>query len=926
MGAKGSRVREPFDQFTTWPKERALGTVDEYKFKDYDFGIDAANAAMLLRVDLKTGEKVATLLSRKGEPTGIINALSLVAGVILLNESFTSSEAAGAVFDVFDFDNSGEISMDEMTILMLSACRGLKSMLAVGRDPHDDDMERSTMGAFDQLGKTYGTYISRVDFLKWTRVHFKGDSSALAVMNRFNLLDGAAPRPAAEWHSPERQNAEQAQAEIARQMAELEAEAVTEAREAVAKAAAGLRAAAAAEDEEMEQLRLEAEAVEQARQEAVEAAAKAAEEEAERQRVEEEEALAAKLAEEEARRLEEEIAARAAADAAAAAAAKEKAEAAAKEAAWKSKQRREEEEALAAALQRQLEEATAAAAKELEEEEAAAEALAAEERAEEATPCGDDGEEEKEQQNAATILQNKQRQKLAKAKVAAKKEELLSFAGMDVDSFKTVVAEYNAKKDKGMSDAELLVALKNSVGVAATVPAPPAVQVAPALAAKASDPAELNFAGLDLAGFKTVVAEYNAKKDELDDVALLVALKNSVGVAASAPAKGGDELGFAGLDLASFQTVVAEYNAKKDELGDVALLVALKAAVGVVSTAPAEGPASSEELSLWRMIFEKLDRDHSGSVERIEVTQTLRDPELDPEFAALLHSELGLPDHVRREDGTRDLFDAIWNKMDMNRDQSVSFEEFTAFVRKVKKGGLADVEREGATTWESAPVVDERTGKGEESTRRRTSLVGGLGVEETGEEEEEEEEEGKEDEEEGILPGRPATAEEVQKLATGFTGEAVEAALERAPSSQGARPTAPEEPPMEPPMEPEDEPGPTAPSYETLQSNAVDESYETIESRPDEPPSPPVASPPDSRGDLAPEEPDFPPEEPDEPPDEPPEEPDEPPDEPPEEPDEPPPSPPMDEETPLEGTEATALEKQADADLAVLNSILAGST
>mmetsp|Transcript_36888 Transcript_36888/g.99248 ORF Transcript_36888/g.99248 Transcript_36888/m.99248 type:complete len:758 (+) Transcript_36888:250-2523(+) len=741
MGAKGSRVREPFDQFTTWPKERALGTVDEYKFKDYDFGIDAANAAMLLRVDLKTGEKVATLLSRKGEPTGIINALSLVAGVILLNESFTSSEAAGAVFDVFDFDNSGEISMDEMTILMLSACRGLKSMLAVGRDPHDDDMERSTMGAFDQLGKTYGTYISRVDFLKWTRVHFKGDSSALAVMNRFNLLDGAAPRPAAEWHSPERQNAEQAQAEIARQMAELEAEAVTEAREAVAKAAAGLRAAAAAEDEEMEQLRLEAEAVEQARQEAVEAAAKAAEEEAERQRVEEEEALAAKLAEEEARRLEEEIAARAAADAAAAAAAKEKAEAAAKEAAWKSKQRREEEEALAAALQRQLEEATAAAAKELEEEEAAAEALAAEERAEEATPCGDDGEEEKEQQNAATILQNKQRQKLAKAKVAAKKEEkeqqnaatvlqnkqrqklakakvaakkeeLLSFAGMDVDSFKTVVAEYNAKKDKGMSDAELLVALKNSVGVAATVPAPPAVQVAPALAAKASDPAELNFAGLDLAGFKTVVAEYNAKKDELDDVALLVALKNSVGVAASAPAKGGDELGFAGLDLASFQTVVAEYNAKKDELDDVALLVALKAAVGVVSTAPAEGPASSEELSLWRMIFEKLDRDHSGSVERIEVTQTLRDPELDPEFAALLHSELGLPDHVRREDGTRDLFDAIWNKMDVNRDQSVSFEEFTAFVRKVKRGGLADVEREGATKWESAPVVDERTGRG----------------------------------------------------------------------------------------------------------------------------------------------------------------------------------------------------------------------
>ena len=449
------------------------------------------------------------------------------------------------------------------------------------------------------------------------------------------------------------------------------------------------------------------------------------------------------------------------------------------------------------------------------------------------------------------------------------------------------------------------------------------MQVAPA--AEATDPAELIFAGLDLAGFKTVVAEYNAKRGELDDVELLVALKAVVGIAASAPAKDDGELGFAGLDLALFQTVVAEYNAKKGELDDVALLVALKAAVGVVGMAPPEDPASGEELSLWRMIFEKLDRDHSGSVERIEVTQTLRDPELDPEFAALLHSELGLPDHVRREDGTRDLFDAIWNKMDVNHDQSVSFEEFTTFVRKVKKEGLADVAVEGATKWESAPVVDERTGKSGESTRRRTSLIGGLGVEEHGEEEEEE----------GILPGRPADAEEVQKLASGFTGEAVDAALDRVPSSQGARPTAPAEPPMEPPTEPDDEPEPGAPSYETLQSNAVDQSYETIESRPDEPPSPPDASPPDSRGeagppDEPPDEPDFPPDEPDFPPDSRgeavPSEPDFPPDEP----DDPPPSPPMDDEAPLEGVEAGAPEKsssisQADADLAVLNSILAGS-
>ena len=62
MGAGTSTVAAPFEVFLNWDKDKAEAIIDEYKQKDYDFGIDAATTSMLLGVDLQVSKNI--LLAR----------------------------------------------------------------------------------------------------------------------------------------------------------------------------------------------------------------------------------------------------------------------------------------------------------------------------------------------------------------------------------------------------------------------------------------------------------------------------------------------------------------------------------------------------------------------------------------------------------------------------------------------------------------------------------------------------------------------------------------------------------------------------------------------------------------------------------------------------------------------------------------------
>ena len=190
MGAGTSTVAAPFEVFLNWDKDKAEAIIDEYKQKDYDFGIDAATTSMLLGVDLQVSKNIISKMSRSG--TGIINALSLISGIIVVSNVIDTKDCFELVFDVFDFDSSGNISMDEMTILLLSASKAMHVVTNSSlTEPSDPGMERITVNAFKDLNLELGAFITKESFVAWGMDYVKTDSNELNVAKVLNILTAA---------------------------------------------------------------------------------------------------------------------------------------------------------------------------------------------------------------------------------------------------------------------------------------------------------------------------------------------------------------------------------------------------------------------------------------------------------------------------------------------------------------------------------------------------------------------------------------------------------------------------------------------------------------------------------------------------------------------------------------------------------------
>lgn len=78
--------------------------------------------------------------------SGVVNALSFLSAVILLSNDLESpnptKSKSDLIFDTFDFQESGDMSLDEITILLLSVCRACNVVTGGGADPSDETMEQ----------------------------------------------------------------------------------------------------------------------------------------------------------------------------------------------------------------------------------------------------------------------------------------------------------------------------------------------------------------------------------------------------------------------------------------------------------------------------------------------------------------------------------------------------------------------------------------------------------------------------------------------------------------------------------------------------------------------------------------------------------------------------------------------------------------
>ena len=58
--------------------------------------------------------------------------LSLFAGVVMLNCTMSTDAIAASLFDIFDLDCDGKLSIDETTIMLVTTERAVKVMMGIG--------------------------------------------------------------------------------------------------------------------------------------------------------------------------------------------------------------------------------------------------------------------------------------------------------------------------------------------------------------------------------------------------------------------------------------------------------------------------------------------------------------------------------------------------------------------------------------------------------------------------------------------------------------------------------------------------------------------------------------------------------------------------------------------------------------------------
>lgn len=97
-----------------------------------------------------------------------------------------------------------------------------------------------------------------------------------------------------------------------------------------------------------------------------------------------------------------------------------------------------------------------------------------------------------------------------------------------------------------------------------------------------------------------------------------------------------------------------------------------------------EAPSSTKPTTGWeadiRTLWESCDKNHDGTVTRIELVIALRS---NPHLADLL----GLQTHIQAEDGSRDEFEAVFRGLDADDSKGVTLDEWVEGITALRDGG-----------------------------------------------------------------------------------------------------------------------------------------------------------------------------------------------------------------------------------------------
>ena len=121
-------------------QKQANTVMQQFEDDDVDFGVNVPQLLALTKLGADEAQCKAIIKEFDMNGSGIINVLDLLCGIVLLCDG-TNDQKISAVFDAYDFDGTDSISIDEMTILLLSALKGITVMTKKGTEPPEKRME-----------------------------------------------------------------------------------------------------------------------------------------------------------------------------------------------------------------------------------------------------------------------------------------------------------------------------------------------------------------------------------------------------------------------------------------------------------------------------------------------------------------------------------------------------------------------------------------------------------------------------------------------------------------------------------------------------------------------------------------------------------------------------------------------------------------
>ena len=152
----------------TW--SRALTVVQAYQTGNYDFGIDFN---VIMNITGYDSEKAKTLLQAHSiNDVGVINALSLLITFIALvdNEETKGEERITEVFNLFDFNHTGTLSLEDLTILLMCVSYSFSHIVGRHSDvPSDAAIIKMAQQIYDRLNKKYKQPIKKDELVQWAR-------------------------------------------------------------------------------------------------------------------------------------------------------------------------------------------------------------------------------------------------------------------------------------------------------------------------------------------------------------------------------------------------------------------------------------------------------------------------------------------------------------------------------------------------------------------------------------------------------------------------------------------------------------------------------------------------------------------------------------------------------------------------------------